>query len=54
MTRTNPTEVGQIFDTDLSTDALEDWIEIAHEVVDDIADKDSAIPSTRLTQIEKL
>lgn len=57
MARTTPSEVATIFDTDLDTSsggALDQWIDIANTVVDDIADKDSNISSTRLTQIEKL
>lgn len=54
MARTTASDVNTIFDTDLSTSALDAWIDIANELVDDIADKDSSIDSTRLTKIEKL
>jgi len=57
MTRTTPDSVAKIFDTDLDTTsggALEQWVEIAHTVVDDIASADSSISGTRLEQIEKL
>lgn len=57
MARTTPTDVAAIFDTDLDTSsggALEQWVNIANTVVDDIAAEDSSISSTRLTQIEKL
>jgi len=57
MTRTTVSDVDTIFDTDLDTSsggALEQWIEIASEVVDDVAGVDSSISSTRLTQLEKL
>ena len=54
MTRTTESDVRNVFDTDLDSAALSAWIDIAHEVVDDIADKDSSITNTRLTQIEKL
>lgn len=57
MARTTPTDVANIFDTDLSTAAdgpLSDWIGIATEVVDDIAAQDPSISDTRLAKIEKL
>lgn len=57
MARTNSTDVAEILDTSLDTGsggALEAWVEIAHEVVDDIAAVDSSISATRLEQIEKL
>ena len=54
MTRTTPSEVNTIFDTDLADAALTDWIEIASEVVDDVEGVDSSISDTRLTQLEKL
>lgn len=56
-TRTTPSEVAKIFDTNLDTSdggSLDVWIEVANELVDDIADQDSSISSTRLTKIEKL
>lgn len=57
MARTSPSDVATIFDTDLSEaagDSLDTWINIASELVDDIASADSSIGSTRLEQIEKL
>lgn len=57
MPRTTPTDVATIFDTDLDTSsggALDQWVEIANTVVDDIAAEDGTISATRLTQIEKL
>lgn len=57
MNRTNAQDVAQIFDTSLDDGAgqeLEAWIEIAHEIVDDIAAADPSLSSTRLEQIEKL
>lgn len=52
--RTNPNDVKETFDTDLSDSAVQDWIDIATEVVDDIAAKDSSITATRLEKIEKM
>jgi len=54
MPRVTNSEVQEIFDTDLSTDSLDAWIEIASEVVDDIDTNSDSISDTRLTQIEKL
>lgn len=54
MARTNPTDVTETFDTDLPDSAVSDWIDIATEVVDDIAAKDSSITASRLEKIEKL
>lgn len=57
MARTNPSEVAKIFDTELDTSsggALETWVDMASDIVDDIAAKDSSISSSRLANIEKL
>lgn len=54
MPRTNKSDVRDIFDTNIDDDSLDAWIEIANELVDDIANADSSIDSTRLTKIEKL
>lgn len=54
MARTTASAVTTVFDTDLTTAQVNAWIEIANELVDDIAAADSSIDSTRLTQIEKL
>lgn len=55
MPRTDAVDVATIFDTDLdSSGALSDWVEIANALVDDIADADSSLSSSRLEKIEKL
>ena len=54
MSRTTPTDVKETFDTDLSDNAVSDWIDIATEVVDDIADRDTSLSATRLEKLEKL
>ena len=54
MPRTTRPEVQDIFDTPLDKQALESWIEIATEFVDDIAAADSSVSDTRLEKIEKL
>jgi hypothetical protein len=54
MSRVTNAEVQEIFDTDLSTDSLDAWIEIASEVTDDIDSNSDSISDARLTQIEKL
>lgn len=57
MARTTPSDVADIFNTDLDASSggpLEAWLDIANELVDDIADADSSIDATRLTKIEKL
>lgn len=54
MPRVTNSEVQEIFNTDLSTDSLDAWIEIASEVVDDIDSNSDSITDARLTQIEKL
>jgi len=54
MTRTNPTDVKNTFETDLSDSAISDWIDIATEIVDDIAGVDPSLSATRLEKIEKL
>lgn len=52
--RVSPSGVEDIFDTELETEQLQVWIEIANELVDDISDADSSIDGTRLSKIEKL
>jgi len=54
MARTDTTSVQEIFDTDLSTDSLEAWIDVANSVVNDVEGVDPSISDTRLEQIEKL
>lgn len=54
MARTTPGDVKTIFDTDLSDSTIQQWIDVATLIVDDIQDKDSSINSTRLERIEKL
>jgi len=54
MSRTDATSVTVLFDTDLPPATVTSWIDIATEIVDDIASADSTLGSTRLEQIEKL
>lgn len=54
MARTNPTDVKETFDTDLSDSAVDDWIAHANDIVNDIASYDGSIASGRLERIEKL
>ena len=54
MTRTTESAVRATIDTNVDPEAVIDWIEIASEVVDDIAAKDGSISDTRLRLIEKL
>lgn len=54
MTRITNSDLQDVFDTDLSTDSLDAWIEIAHEITDDVAGVDPSLSSTRLAQIEKM
>jgi len=54
MPRTTPSEVEDIFDTSLDSASLTAWVDVANELVDDIADADPSITATRLEQIEKL
>ena len=54
MPRTNTSDVQDIFDTDLSAASIDAWIGVATELVDDIADADSSVSSTRLVKIENL
>lgn len=54
MARTTPTEVKEIFDTDLADSSVSEWIDIASSVVDDVVSNDNSLSDTRLTQIEKL
>jgi hypothetical protein len=57
MARTTASDVATIFDTDLDTSdggPLDTWVEIANDLVDDIAAADTSLTSSRLTHIEKL
>jgi hypothetical protein len=57
MPRTSADEVAEIFDTSLDTSdggSLSTWVEIATELVDDIAETDPSIGESRLTKIETL
>lgn len=54
MARTNNSDVTTILATDLASAAVDAWIEVANEHVDEIAARDSSIDSTRLTKIEEL
>jgi len=54
MSRTNPTDVKNTFDTDLSDSAVEDWIGIATEIVDDVEGVNSSLSNSRLEKIERL
>jgi hypothetical protein len=54
MTRISTTDLQKIFDTDLDTDSLESWIEIASEVVDTVENVSNGLSANRLQQIEKL
>lgn len=54
MARTNENDVLEIINTDLSTASIDAWIGVANELVDDIADEDPTLDSSRLEKIEKL
>jgi uncharacterized UBP type Zn finger protein len=54
MPRTTPGDVKTIFETDLSDSTIQEWIDVATLIVDDIEDADSSITNTRLERIEKL
>jgi len=54
MSRASPSDVNAIFDTDLSNTTLQEWLNIATLVVDDIEDEDPSITATRLKKIETL
>lgn len=52
MPRITTTQLNDVFDTDLSTDSLDEWIAIANEITDDVAGVDPSLSSTRLEKIE--
>lgn len=54
MARTSESEVKDILDTNLDNTSLSAWIEVANELVDDIAAADSSLTTSRLTKLEKL
>lgn len=54
MARITPTELQDVFDTDLSDSSLNVWIEMASDIVDDIEDADSSLSSNRLKNLERL
>jgi len=54
MTRITESDLQDVFDTDLDSAALSAWIEIAHEITDDVAGVDPSLSATRLSQIEKM
>jgi hypothetical protein len=54
MSRASPSDVEAIFDTDLSTSTVQEWLNFATLIVDDIEDKDPSINATRLKKIETL
>jgi hypothetical protein len=53
MPRTQPADVQDVLDTSLDDAALEAFIGVATEVVDDVADADPSIPESKLTKIER-
>lgn len=54
MSRVTVEEVRDTFDTEKGQAAISQWIDIASDMVDDIADSDSSISSERLSNIELL
>jgi len=52
MARITNSDLADVFDTDLSTDSLDQWIEIANTITDDVEGVDPSLSSTRLEQIE--
>lgn len=52
--RTSVDDVKATFDTDYGQEAVSQWIKIANDFVDDIADADSSVQSSRLENIELL
>lgn len=50
--RVSASEVTTNFNTDLTDAEIDAWVNTATELVDDIANEDSSIDSTRLNQIE--
>jgi len=53
MPRTNSTDVNEILDSTLDTGAIDAYIEVASDIVDDVAANDSSISSGRLERIER-
>jgi hypothetical protein len=54
MPRTNELAVEEVFDTSLATESLAAWVEVANELVDDIAEEDPSLKQSRLRTLEKL
>ena len=54
MPRTDSNKVSGILDTSLSSNDLTSWIDIATELVDDVAAADSSLSDARLEKIERL
>jgi len=54
MPRTTTDNVADIFDTSLDPESLTAWVDIAAELVDDIAAADPSIAEPRLTKLETL
>jgi hypothetical protein len=64
MARTSKSDVKETFDAafesetgdpdDISDDAVDQWIDIANHLVDDVAAADSSLSSSRLTDLETL
>jgi hypothetical protein len=52
MTRISVQEVEATFDTDLSTDAIEAWIDSAHLEINDYAEKYTDVGGDRLKELE--
>lgn len=54
MPRTTVTKVRNVFDTDLSDSELTSWMDVATELVDDVANADPSLSDSRLEKIERL
>jgi len=54
MPRTTEQDVTDIFDTSLDGVSLSAWIDVANELVNDIADKDPSLGASRLEKLETL
>lgn len=54
MPRTDSNKVETILETDLSSNTITSWIDIATELIDDIENADSSIPDSRLEKLERL
>lgn len=52
--RTSVSSVKDTFDTEYDNAAISQWIQIANDFVDDIADADSSVSESRLENIELL